>query len=102
MGKVHLVPTSYFNLSKFRFSEKATIFFFLIPRLKSLGLLCKLTISEGLILEGLIFEGLIFEGQICTAKFFTYSCNNITTTLIQISRLFYFGFFSKTNHQMII
>ena len=34
--------------------------------------------------------------------FFWYSCNNITTTLIQISRLFYFGFFSKTNHQMII
>ena len=32
----------------------------------------------------------------------TYSCNNITTTLIQISRLFYFGFFSKTNHQMMI
>ena len=32
----------------------------------------------------------------------TYSCNNITTTLIQISPLFYFGFFSKTNHQMII
>ena len=32
----------------------------------------------------------------------TYSCNNITTTLIQISRLFYFGFFSKTNQQMII
>ena len=31
-----------------------------------------------------------------------YSCNNITTTLIQNSRLFYFGFFSKTNHQMII
>ena len=31
-----------------------------------------------------------------------YSCNNITTTLIQISRLFYFGFFTKTNHQMII
>ena len=31
-----------------------------------------------------------------------YSCNNITTTLIQISRLFYFGFFSKTNHQMMI
>ena len=31
-----------------------------------------------------------------------YSCNNITTTLIQISRLFYFGFFSKTNHQIII
>ena len=28
-----------------------------------------------------------------------YSCNNITTTfLIQISSLFYFGFFSKTNH----
>ena len=26
-----------------------------------------------------------------------YSCNNITTTLIQISRLFYFGIFSKTN-----
>ena len=24
-----------------------------------------------------------------------YSCNNITTTLIQISRLFYFGFFPK-------
>ena len=24
-----------------------------------------------------------------------YSCNNITTTLIQISRLFYFGFFSN-------
>jgi hypothetical protein len=35
-------------------------------------------------------------------QFNTYSCNNITTTLIQISRLFYFGFFSKTNHQMII
>ena len=34
--------------------------------------------------------------------FWVYSCNNITTTLIQISRLFYFGFFSKTNHQMII
>ena len=31
-----------------------------------------------------------------------YSCNNITTTLIQISRLFYLGFFSKINHQMII
>ena len=31
-----------------------------------------------------------------------YSCNNITTTLIQIPRLFYFGFFSKPNHQMII
>ena len=30
------------------------------------------------------------------------SCNNITKTLIQISRLFYFGFFSKTNNQMII
>ena len=27
-----------------------------------------------------------------------YSCNNITTTLIQISRLFYISFFSKTNH----
>ena len=35
-------------------------------------------------------------------KIFLYSCNNITTTLIQISRLFYFGFFSKTNHQMMI
>ena len=32
----------------------------------------------------------------------SYSCNNITTALIQISRLFYFGFFSKTNHQMMI
>ena len=32
----------------------------------------------------------------------SYSYNNITTTLIQISRLFYFGFFSKTNHQMMI
>ena len=31
-----------------------------------------------------------------------YSCNNITRTLIQISRLFYFGFFSKSNHQMMI
>ena len=31
-----------------------------------------------------------------------YSCNKITTTLIQISRLFYFGFFSKTNRQMMI
>ena len=31
-----------------------------------------------------------------------YSCYNITTTLIQISHLFYFGFLSKTNHQMII
>ena len=30
------------------------------------------------------------------------SCNEITTALIQISRLFYFGFFSKTNLQMII
>ena len=29
-----------------------------------------------------------------------YSCNNITTTLIQISRLFYFGFFSKTDYQI--
>ena len=31
-----------------------------------------------------------------------YSCNIITTTLNQISRLFYFGLFSKTNHQMMI
>ena len=31
-----------------------------------------------------------------------YSCNNITMTLIQISCLFYLGFFSKTNPQMII
>ena len=31
-----------------------------------------------------------------------YSCNNINTTLIQISLLFYFGFFSKTNHQMML
>ena len=31
-----------------------------------------------------------------------YSCNNITMTLIQISRLYYFGFFSKINHQMMI
>ena len=31
-----------------------------------------------------------------------YSCNNITMTLIQISHLFHFGFFSKTSHQMII
>ena len=30
-----------------------------------------------------------------------YSFSNITTTLIQISRLFYFGFFSKTNHQIL-
>ena len=29
---------------------------------------------------------------------YCYSCNNITTTLIQISRLFDFGFFSKTNN----
>ena len=35
-------------------------------------------------------------------QFNTYSCNNITTTLIQISGLFYFGFFSKNNHQMMI
>ena len=35
-------------------------------------------------------------------EIWSYSCNNITTTLIQISRLFYFGFFSKTDHQMII
>ena len=41
----------------------------------------------------------IAQDQQSTCK---YSCNNITTTLIQISRLFYFGFFSKTNHQMII
>ena len=32
----------------------------------------------------------------------TYSCSNITTTLIQIPCLFYFGFFSKTNHYMTI
>ena len=31
-----------------------------------------------------------------------YSCNNITTTLIQISCLFYFCFFSITNHQVMI
>ena len=31
-----------------------------------------------------------------------YSCDNKNKTLIQISRLFYFGFFSKTNHQMMI
>ena len=29
-------------------------------------------------------------------------CNIITKTLIQISRLFYFSFFSKTDHQMMI
>ena len=40
------------------------------------------------------------KGLMVIGKF--YSCNNITTTLIQISRRFYFGFFSKTNHQMII
>ena len=40
--------------------------------------------------------------QICIHLLLNYSCNNITTTLIQISRLFYFGFFSKYNHQMII
>ena len=34
--------------------------------------------------------------------FLLYSCNNKTTTSIQISRLFYFGFFSNTNHQMMI
>ena len=28
--------------------------------------------------------------------------NNKTTTLIEISRLFYFGFFSKTSHHMMI
>ena len=32
----------------------------------------------------------------------TVVISNITTTLIQISRLFYFCFFSKTNHQMRI
>ena len=31
-----------------------------------------------------------------------YSCKNISMTLIQISRLFNFVFFSKTNNQMII
>ena len=31
-----------------------------------------------------------------------HSCKNITTTLIQISRLFHFGFFSTTNHHMMI
>ena len=31
-----------------------------------------------------------------------YSCGNITMTVIQISNLFYFDFFSKTNHQMMI
>ena len=31
-----------------------------------------------------------------------YSCNNITTTLIQISLIFYFGFYSKFNHDNII
>ena len=35
-------------------------------------------------------------------RFVCYSCNNITTSLIQISRHLYFGFFTKTNHQMII
>ena len=45
------------------------------------------------------FEGHVFSLQPLA---FLYSCNNITTTLIQISRLFYFGFFSKTNHQMMI
>ena len=35
-------------------------------------------------------------------RVFIYSCNNINTTLIQTSRLFYFGFFSKTNHQMMM
>ena len=29
-----------------------------------------------------------------------YSCNNISTTLIQISRLLYFGFFSKTTRSI--
>ena len=38
----------------------------------------------------------IFPRSLC------YSCNSITATLIQISTFFYFGFFSKTNHQMII
>ena len=32
-------------------------------------------------------------------KIVEHSCNNVTTTLIQISHLLYIGFFSKTNHQ---
>jgi nicotinamide mononucleotide (NMN) deamidase PncC len=32
----------------------------------------------------------------------TVVTTDITTTLIQISPLFHFGFFSKTNHQMMI
>ena len=31
-----------------------------------------------------------------------YSCNNITMTLIKIFCFFYFGFFSKTIHQIFI
>ena len=31
-----------------------------------------------------------------------YSCDNMITTLIQISCLFYFGFLSNTNHQKMI
>ena len=48
------------------------------------------------ILSALILESVHFEFQLEH-----YSCNNITTTLIQISCLFYFDFFSKSNNQMM-
>ena len=48
------------------------------------------------------FQYFVFHFFFIIISHFRYSCSNITTTLIQISRLFYFGFFSKTNHQMMI
>ena len=52
----------------------------------------------------LIFTMLLTFGEVLqTISCSTfYSCDNITTTWIQISRLFYFEFFSKINHQMMI
>ena len=61
--------------------------------------ICKTSIIEQYIDQMANFVKIakcIPNGYVC------YSCNNITTTIIQISRLFYFGFFSKTNHQMMI
>ena len=72
------------------FSADATIFIFAPENMKKL--LSKIGPKHFFSIANRPKSHILFHKLCC------YSCNNITTTLIQTSRLFYFGFFSKTNH----
>ena len=54
--------------------------------------------SSGIKIESNWSSASSTSSQHLTVNTSEYSCKNITTTLIQISRLFYFGFFFKTSH----